>query len=66
VPWLVLTPDEVRGMPLDRRTGFVLSLIDGRCTVQMILDMAALPEDETLSIFAKLLMLKVIELRDGP
>lgn len=65
VPWLVLTHDELRALPLDSRTGFVLSLVDGRCTVEMILDMAGLPEDETMRLLAQLLTFEAIELRDG-
>ena len=43
VPWLIVTYDELREMPLDPRAGFVVSLIDGRSTVEMIVDIAALP-----------------------
>jgi hypothetical protein len=31
----------MKGLPLDWRAGLVLSLIDGRSTVEMIVDMAA-------------------------
>lgn len=63
VPWLMATYDALRGMPLDSRAGFVVSLIDGRSTVAMILDMAAMPENETLGILADLLRLGAIEVR---
>ena len=65
VPWLVVTYDELRRLPLDKRTGFIVSLIDGRCTVEMLLDVSGMPEDETLDIIRELLRLGAVELRGG-
>ena len=65
VPWLIATHDYVVHLPLDSRAGFVLSLIDGRCTVEMILDMAGMPEDEAIAILDSLRELGVIELHDA-
>jgi hypothetical protein len=65
VPWLVATHDELRRMPLDSRSGFLVSLIDGRCTVEMLLDMAGLPEDDVITMLAQLVRLGAIELRDA-
>lgn len=65
VPWLVVTYDNLRRLPLDTRTGFVVSLIDGRCTVEMLLDVSGMPEDETLDILRELVGLGAVELRDG-
>jgi hypothetical protein len=64
VPWLVVTFDELRRMPLDSRSGFVVSRIDGQCSVEVLLDLCGLGEDETLAILAQLLRLEAIELRD--
>jgi hypothetical protein len=64
VPWLVVTYDEVRSLALDSRDGFVLSLVDGRLSVEAILDVAGFPEDETVGILVRLVRLGVIELRD--
>lgn len=64
VPWLMVTCDELRQMPLTSRDGYVLSLIDGCLTVEMIVDLASLSADETLGALAKLLKLGAIELRD--
>ncbi len=64
VPWLVLTYDELRLLPLNSRDGFVLSLVDGRCTVEMILDIAGMPEDDVVDVLHKLAELGAIELRD--
>ena len=65
VPWLLVTYDELRRLPLDSRDGFVLSLIDGRCTIEMILDIAAMPEDAVTEVLHRLLQLGAIELRDA-
>jgi hypothetical protein len=65
VPWLIATHEELLALPLDGRAGFVLSLIDGRCTVEMILDIAGLPEDEAIDILNSLRQLGVIELHDS-
>ena len=43
----------------------MLSLIDGRCTVEMILDIAGLPEDEAIGILDNLRELGAIELNDA-
>lgn len=64
VPWLVMTYDQLRTLPLDSRAGFVISLVDGRCTVEMMFDLCGMSEDETLDILAELLRLGAIELRE--
>ena len=64
VPWLVMTLEQIRALPVDHRAGFILSLIDGRCSVEMILDMAGLPEQLALRILATLMSHGAIELRD--
>jgi hypothetical protein len=66
VPWLVVTFEDLRRLPLDARAGFVVSRIDGRSSVEMLLDLCALPEGETLDIVAELVRLGAIELRDPP
>jgi len=65
VPWLIATLDQVKELPLDSRAGLLLSLIDGHSTVEMILDMSGLPEDEAIAILARMLELEVIELHDA-
>jgi hypothetical protein len=64
VPWLLATHESLIGLPLDSRCAFVVSLVDGRCTVEMILDMACMPEDEAVEILHRLVRLGVIELHD--
>jgi hypothetical protein len=65
VPWLVVTYDDLSRMPLDPRAGFVVSLIDGKCSVDMLLDISGMREDETLHILRELVRLGAIELRDA-
>ena len=62
VPWLIMTLDQVKTMPLDSRAGLVLSLVDGRSTIEMILDVSGIREDEAIGILARMLELGVIEL----
>jgi len=64
VPWLVVTYDQLQTMPLYAKEAFVVSLVDGRTTVEMLLDISGIPEDETLDILRKLLVLGAIELHD--
>jgi hypothetical protein len=64
VPWLMLSHDEVLRLGLDHREGFLLSLIDGRTTVEMLLELAAMPRREVLRVLARWLALGVITLKD--
>ena len=64
VPWLVVTYDDLSRMPLDPRAGVVVSLIDGTCSVEMLLDISGMREDETLDSLRELVRLGAIELRD--
>jgi hypothetical protein len=65
IPWLVVTYDALRELPLDPRAGFVASLVDGRCTVEVLLDISGMPEDETLEILRELVRLGAVEMRDA-
>jgi hypothetical protein len=64
IPWLVVTLDDLRRMPLDPRAGFVISLIDGRSSVEAIADMSGMELGALMAILAKLFELGAIELRD--
>jgi hypothetical protein len=65
VPWLVITYDVLQKLPLDARAGYVVSRIDGKCTVEMLLDIAGMPAAETLEILRRLVRLGAVELRGG-
>ena len=64
VPWLNMTYDELAGMRLDQRHGFLVSLVDGRCTIEMLADMTGFGVDETAALVAELVVLGVLTLRD--
>jgi hypothetical protein len=66
VPCVAMTSEDLLALPLDGREGFVLSLVDGRSDVETIVDIAGLPEEETIEIVLKLCYLGAIELRDPP
>lgn len=67
VPCLAVTVEGLRFLPLDARTAYLISLVDGHCTVEAILDIceSELRGDEALALLARLLQLGAIELR-GP
>ena len=66
VPRLALTLEGLRLLRLDPRTAYLLSLVDGHCTVETILDICVpqLGRDEALAILAHLLDLGAIDLRE--
>jgi hypothetical protein len=64
VPCLSITLNGLRSLPLDPRAGYLVSLMDGHCTVEMILDVCPLERDEALGVLTRLLQLGAIELRD--
>jgi hypothetical protein len=64
VPWLAISAVGLRSLPLDARAAYLLSLVDGQCTVELILDICDMDRDEALGIVAHLLELGAIELRD--
>jgi hypothetical protein len=64
VPWLLVTYDQLQRMPLDARDLRVIGRIDGRATVEMLLDLAGLPEDDTVDVLRRLVALGAVELHD--
>lgn len=65
VPWLMVTLDELRELPIDPRAAYLVSLVDGQCSVEMIAEVAGIPRAEVVSVFAMLARLGAIELRDA-
>ena len=67
IPCLAVTQDGLRFLPLDARAAYLLSLVDGHCTVETILDICVpeLGRDEALGILARLLDVGAINLRDA-
>jgi hypothetical protein len=66
VPWLAVTLEGLRFLPLDARAAYLLSLVDGHHNVETILDVCAqqFARDDALDVLAYLLQLGAIELRD--
>jgi hypothetical protein len=62
VPQVSMTPEELRWLALDHRAGFLLSLVDGRCTVDEILDMSGMPDLDALRVLMQLLQQNVIKI----
>jgi hypothetical protein len=54
----------LRKLPLGPGPGYLVSLMDGQSTVEVILDACVLERDEALAMIARLLQLEAIELRD--
>jgi hypothetical protein len=61
-PRLVATPRMIMKAPLDNRYAFVLSLIDGRTTVDELLDLSGMSEDELEVILERMTSLRLIAL----
>lgn len=54
VPQLAVSPEELPLLPLDHREGFLVSRVDGRSTIETILDVCAMPAEEALQILESL------------
>jgi hypothetical protein len=65
VPWLMVTLEQLRELPIDPRAAFLVSLVDGQCSMGMIADVAGIPAEEAAEIFAMLVQLGAIELREA-
>jgi twitching motility two-component system response regulator PilH len=64
VPRLIVTVDELRDLPLDPRAAFLVSLVDGRCSVGTIADVAGIAAKDAVGIFVMLVQLRVVDLKD--
>jgi len=60
IPQVVTSAEQMRWLSLDHRAGFVLSLIDGTCTFDEILDMSGMRRLDALRILFDLLQQNVI------
>jgi hypothetical protein len=63
VPKLVKTRAEIAAAPIDHRAGFLIAHIDGVTTVQGLVDIAGMPEEEVLEILERLRRLGIVALR---
>jgi hypothetical protein len=60
-PRLAVTPDKLKALPLGPEAAFVLSQIDGMCSVDDIIDISGFPRGDTLHILYDLLQKGVIK-----
>jgi hypothetical protein len=61
-----VTEHDLRRRAFDHRTGFLLSLVDGKTPamgVENLLDLSAMPEEETLALLGHLLQQGIVALR---
>jgi len=63
VPVVVVAREQLRWLTIDHRAGFVLSLIDGISSVEMILDMSGMPLLDALKIICELSQQRIIHFR---
>lgn len=61
-PKLLKTRGELTDAPIDHRDAFVLSLIDGTMTYQVLVDVSGMPEAEITRILDKLARLGIVSL----
>jgi hypothetical protein len=54
VPRLAVSARELALLPLDHVEGFLVSRVDGKSTIETILDVCAMPADEALGILESL------------
>jgi DNA-nicking Smr family endonuclease len=62
VPRLAIPTEQVKWLSLDHRTGFLLSLCDGKSPLDDILDVSGMPQLEALRLLFELLQQSVIQL----
>jgi len=63
VPMVLVPRTQMRWLSMDHRAGFILSLVDGSSTVEMILDVCGMPRLDALRILHELVQQKIVALR---
>jgi hypothetical protein len=62
VPQLTMTAEGLHLLSLDSRAAYLLSLVDGECTLGTILELCDMDQDEALDILERLVGLGAIAL----
>ena len=65
VPRVLRSNDEIAAMPIDHRGGFLLAHVDGIQTIDEILDVCAMSEDEAFQLLEQLAAMGAITLESG-
>ena len=60
-PKVIASQGTIASAPIDSRTAFVLSVVDGHSDVPAIVDATGMPEDEVIGILARLARLGLIQ-----
>ncbi|CAN5920246.1 hypothetical protein BH11MYX4_BH11MYX4_52040 [soil metagenome] len=60
---VMVARDQMRWLTIDHRAGFVLSLVDGVSSLEMILDVSGMPELDALRILSELAQQRIIAFR---
>jgi hypothetical protein len=63
VPMVIVPRAQMRWLSMDHRAGFVLSLIDGSSSVEMILDVSGMPKLDAYRILHELVQQKIVSFR---
>lgn len=63
VPVVAVPRDQLRWLTIDHRAGFVLSLVDGVSSLEMILDVSGMPELDALRILCELAQQRILSFR---
>ena len=63
VPVVMVARDQLRWLSIDHRAGFVLSLVDGVSSLEMILDVSGMPELDALRILSELAQQRILSFR---
>jgi hypothetical protein len=64
VPIVEVARDQLRWLSIDHRTGFILSLVDGVSSLEMILDVSGMPPLDALRMLFELVQQRIISVRD--
>jgi hypothetical protein len=64
VPVIDVARDQLRWLSIDHRTGFILSLVDGVSSLEMILDVCGMPALDALRMLFELVQQRIISIRD--
>jgi hypothetical protein len=63
VPLVLVPRTQMRWLSMDHRAGFIMSLIDGSSSVEMILDVCGMPKLDALRILQELVQQKIVGFR---
>ena len=63
VPMVLVPRTQMRWLSIDHRAGFILSLVDGSSSVELILDVCGMPKLDALRILHELVQQKIVALR---